>query len=220
MRVALRPTWSEARPTASGSAMHLLVLCPSRNLTYGVDLASGAFLRIHHPAPIELAKAPRQYDVATTRVADDGSLVLSSPEDLVASNSPRTVGHMRPRQVERILSLLHHPEGQPLFGGEGPSVPLWSLDNRPSVSLVQPNSDLAVRATEQGLMAQFRWRGYTYSLPVEDRRLLSRMDWFPENPVQGRALAEVLGFFPSRLLLSLSEPVNGYCYKQAVGLLR
>jgi hypothetical protein len=99
-------------------------------------------------------------------------------------------------------------------------LPMWSVNTVPAISLLEPQSDVAITMTQTGAAVQFGWRGYTYQLPVEDRRVLRRLDWLPNSPVRGRALAEVIGFFPSRLLLGLSEPTNGYCYKTAVALLR
>jgi hypothetical protein len=220
MRLALRQTISESRPTAPGSLIHVLILSPSRSVTVGVDLGSGAFVRMVHEAPKDSQNAPRYGDVAVGRLSsqDDGFALPN--EDVFLGQPLKTVGHMRPRQLEKTLQPLHHPDGKPLFGCEGPALPMWSVNTVPAIALIEPKTDLAVTMTESGAAVRFGWRGYTYQMPLEDRRVLRRLDWLPNSPVGGRALAEVIGFFPNRLLLGLSEPVNGYCYKTAVALLR
>jgi hypothetical protein len=202
--------------------MHVLVLAPSQHLTYGVDLGSGAFVRMHHDVPAHRELAPRYGDVALGRIGlDPDADGAQPPEDTVLHAPLRRVGHMSPRQIDKTLVPLQHRSGRPLFGCEGPALPMWAVGSTTSaVSLVEPESDLAVTVTDRGTTVRFRWRAYTYQLPVNDARVNKRLDWLPDSPVAGRPLARVMGFYPRRLLLSLSEPMNGYCYKTAVALLR
>jgi hypothetical protein len=223
MRSALKPPRGEARPNVPGAAMHVLVLAPSQRLTYGVDLGSGAFVRMHHAAPTHRDTAPRYGDVAIGQIGEDPDAAAGAQpsEDTMLQVPLRRVGHMTPRQIDKTLAPLHHRTGRPLFGCEGPALPMWAVDQTTSgVSLIEPESDLAVTVTDQGTAVRFRWRAYTYQLPVDDSRVNKRLDWLPDSPVGGRALAHVMGFYPRRLLLALSEPSNGYCYKTAVALLR
>jgi hypothetical protein len=220
MRLAMRPPRGEALPVVPGSAVHVLVLAPSRTLTVGVDLGSGAFVRMTHEPPKESNLAPRYGDVATGRMGVAADNEVRPTEHVSLLNPLRTVGRMKPRQIEKVLAPLVHPVGKPLFGCEGPALPMWSVGSIPVLGLIEPESDLAITVTDRGVAVRFGWRGYTYQLPVEDRRILRRLDWLPKSPVAGRALAEVVGFYPSRVLLGLSEPVNGYCYKTALALLR
>jgi hypothetical protein len=223
MRSALKPPRLEARSSTPGATLHVLVLAPSRELTYGVDLGSGAFVKMHHERPYRTEEAPRYGDVAVGQLAaTDANPPEALPaEDVVLQSPLRTVGRMKPRHIEKTLQPLHHLSGRPLFGCEGPALPMWSVGRTTNgVTLVEPESDLAVTVTERGTTVRFRWRNHTYQLPLEDHRVNRRLDWLPDSPATGRALARVIGFFPSRVLLSLTEPVNGYCYKTAVALLR
>jgi hypothetical protein len=197
-------------------------------MTIGVDLASTAFVRLHHPEPRSHASAPRFGDVAVGRVDaanEDRSFndpvpgLVTAPDSVHLGASMKTVGRMRNRQLDRLLSPLQLPAGSPLFGCEGPAIPMWALASTPSVSLVEPEDDISIVTGRAGVVARFRWRGYTYELPIDDRRLLARLDWLPEQPVKGRSLAELIGFFPSRALLALGEPQQGYCYKSVAALL-
>ena len=223
MRSALKPPRGEARPNIPGAAMHVLVLAPSKHLTYGVDLGSGAFVRMHHDQPTRSHDAPRYGDVAIGQLGVDPDAAVGTrpAEDVLLQAPLRRVGLMKQRQIDKTLVPLQHRTGRPLFGCEGPALPMWGVDSTTcAVSLVEPESDLAITVAQQGTTVRFRWRQYTYQLPVNDARVNRRLDWLPDSPVTGRPLAQVMGFYPRRLLLALSEPDNGYCYKTAVALLR
>ena len=215
------------RTSVPGSVIHVLVLAPLRAATVGVDLASGAFVRMSHSPPTprhDQRPAPplRAFDVAASRVAhmDELDLPPEHPEVLMVANAPQRVGRMSHRQADRYLRPLIQPRHLPLLGFRGPSTPFWTIDkDRPSVTLVVPETEPAVAMRPNGVRCSFRWHGHIHDVPVEDARVLRRLDWFPENPVRGEALASVIGFRPGRLLLTLSGPVGGHCYKVASGLL-
>lgn len=221
-----------------GTALHVLVLSARRNDTVGIDLASGAFVRMSHPEAASLQRPrseevdapgprrqlprPRIFDVVTGRMAavDDLDLPPEHPEAMLLTAAPIVVGRARGRQLDRYLRPVLHPRNQPLLGFYGPATPFWTIDHdRPSVGLVAPETEPAVRATPSGVRCSFRWQGHVQEIPVDDPRVHARLDWFPENPLRGRALADVMGFRPGLVLLTLSAPINGHCYKVASALL-
>jgi hypothetical protein len=221
MRLGLRDPISETRVDTPGTLLHVLMLAPSRQVSIGVDLASRSFVRLFHPHPTDVRTAPRFGDVAVGRVglaAEDAH--MDSPEVVQMSTPLQAVGKMKPRQIERLLEPLQQQPGTPLFGCEGPAIPMWALPTTSSITLIEPQHDISLQTGSSGVTASFRWRGYTYRLPVEDRRVLARLDWLPPQPVQGRPLAELIGFFPSRLLIGLTAPQHGYCYKAVSALMR
>ena len=223
------------RTSVPGTPIHALVLSAHRSSMVGIDLASGAFVRVTHPEPAtvpqhldaQTAPAPpqvraRMFDVVVGRMADvaEQDLPPEHPEALVLARVPQVVGRMRGRQLDRYLRPALHPRNQPLLGFCGPSTPFWTIDHdRPSVALVQPESEPSVRVSPLGVRCSFRWQGHINELPVDDPRVHARLDWFPQNPLRGHALADVLGFRPGLVLLTLSTPNAGHCYKQATGLL-
>ena len=63
------------------------------------------------------------------------------------------------------------------------------------------------------------WNGLPQNVRFEDPTLMARLDWLPHNRLRGRALDSVLGFTPQRLVLTLSRPIAGHCYKVAAAAL-
>lgn len=203
--------------------MHVLVLAPSPHHTVGVDLASGAFVRMDHPAPagIALQTAPRWFDVAVGRVGERDSRdgLVSHRESVTLDRPLNKVGRMSERKADRFLRALHHIPGSSILGSEGPALPMWAIGTTPGVAIVRPEGRLFLDVNESGVWAIFGWKRHTHRVRIEDRRVLARLDWFPSNPVLADNLGPTLGFVPKRLLVCYGEPVNGYCYKTAVSLL-
>ena len=218
----MRSALARQRTSTPGSVIHVLVLAPRRATTVGVDLASGAFVRLSHSDQPDSARPLRPHDVAACRVAlvDELDLPREHPEAVVVASAPQRVGRMHSRQIDRYLRGLVQPRHLPVLGFCGPSTPFWTIDkDRPSVALVVPENEPAIAMRSNGVRCSFRWHGHTHDVPVDDPRVLRRLDWFPHNPVRGDALATVLGFRPARLLLTLSTPINGHCYKVVSSLL-
>jgi hypothetical protein len=218
MRVATQ----RPRTETPGTAMHVLVLSPSPTRTIGVDLASGAFVRMDHPAPQgDRAKlAPRWRDVAIGRVGEGMHADLPTPREAVALQHPlRTVGKMSTRKTDRILRPLQHNPGRALLGCEGPAIPIWALGTTPAVTIVEPDGGLYLDVGATGVWAMFGWKGYTHRVRVEDRRVMARLDWFPPTPVSASGLGTTLGFIPRRMLMTYTDPIQGYCYKTVTALL-
>ncbi len=202
--------------------MHVLVLDPSPDRTVGVDLASGAFVRMDHPAPTGAAiqEAPRCFDVAIGLVGESAYPDLPVPREQVTLERPlRKVGRMSRRKAERYLRLLEHNPGRAILGCEGPAVPIWALGTAPGVTIIRPAGHLYLDVSHHGVSALFEWHGYTHRVRVDDRRVMSRLDWFPPTPVEAHRLGNALGFVPKRMLLTLSDPIKGYCYKTVAALL-
>jgi hypothetical protein len=95
-------------------------------------------------------------------------------------------------------------------------VQYWTLEgNRPSVALVEPEK-VAVVAGPEGHTCCFLWQDAHFELPLLDWWLLSKL---PEGPCGRRELARVLGYPVDRLVVALTPPMQGYCYKAVVGVL-
>src|SRR5207253_1479010 len=121
----------------------------------GVDLASGAFVRAHHPGG---GSPLRPYDVATCRLGQSDVPDWSRPELVTLAAPPRRAGRLRRRKAERYLRPLLHPPRPPLLGFGASAVPYWTLEgNQPSVTLIEP-ARLGVvregRAARSSAMAQ------------------------------------------------------------------
>lgn len=120
------------------------------------------------------------------------------PESIRLTSAPQRVGRMSRRQAERKLRPLLHPDRENLLGFAGAAVPYWTLTGeRASVAVVAPAERPAVVGTE----CRFRWRNTPHVLPV----LPTALATCPPRP--------------RRLLVALSPPRAGHCYKVVAGLL-
>lgn len=211
------------RTATAGDTLELLVLALSGGELMGIDCASGAFVRAADPGGPPL----RPYDVVALAVAGEEPSIWSphAPE-LVETTSPvaEVVGRVPPRRAERWVRALVDPPGADLLGFRGPAAPFWTLrGERPSMALVRPSGAGGVVVRPSGGSGSFRcafeWRGVAYDLPLFDARLLSMLAERGAWRCSGAALAHLLGYRPERVLVALSAPFKGHCYKVAAGLL-
>ena len=200
------------RTVTAGDTLELLVLALSGNELLGVDLSSD-------PG----GPALRPYDVVSLSVAGGEPSVWSphAPELVeTTSASAEPVERVPPKRAERWVRALVDPPGADLLGFRGPAVPFWTLrGERPSMALVRPTAGVAVRPSAAGWRCGFEWRGVAYDLPLFDARLLALLDERGAWRATGAALAHLLGYRPERVLVALSAPFRGHCYKVAAGLL-
>ena len=194
-----------------GARVELLVLAAEPHACVGVDVDTGAFVRARYPAgafadlaPLDLARA----EVATPSEPPDSA----RPELVDLVDAPRRSGRARGQRAERLLRPLLHPRGRPLLGSVGAAVAFWTLTgDHPSIALVEPEQAAVVLPTAAGYECHFLWRGLHHVLPLADRRLVRALD--RSGRPRYRALRR------RRLIVALSPPVNGYCYKVVAGLL-
>jgi hypothetical protein len=202
---------------AGGTKLHLLVLACTDEDTTAVDLSSGALLRLRVPwpeghtpdlAPFEMVEAT----LATDPERDD----LAQPEAATAADLPRQVGTLRGRRVRRILQRLAAPPDGPLLGFPGPAAPYWEFRGaRPSAALIEPTRgpQLLRRPADGSTWVRFGWERDDVWLPVEDRHAARALDAARRERLSGKDLSMALGFEPQYLLVSLSRPRDGHCYK-------
>jgi hypothetical protein len=197
--------------------MDLLVLASGRRSTVGVDLVSGTLLRTHHPA---IAERLERFSVVSATVSNWQQQRPEQPESIDFLHAPTLTGRMVGWKADRLVRHLMHPGGHYLLGSQGPSVPCWMLDgDRPSVSIVEPETPLTVIVGEKGVRARFGWNQHWVEAALEDAQVLSRLDWLPKSPLSGRALTAALGFRPDLMVMAWSRPKNGHCYRVIAGLL-
>ena len=189
------------RSSEPGTTLRLLVLAAAGDECIGVDVDSGALVRAAHPRS---AAPPKLFDIVAAPIAEseDDDLEPALPEAVALDASPRRVGRMTRRRAEKLLRPLMHPPREPLLGIPGPAVPFWELTgSRPTMAVVEPDSPPSLvdagPAQAERWRCRFQWRGAGQELP-----LLSA----PLSPAR-------------RLLVALTPPVQGRCYKVVAGLL-
>lgn len=188
------------RSDGEGVELSLLVLSVSALGLAAVDLASGAVVRAD--AGFLSGLGIRPYDVVSALLAaDSGPLDRTQPEAVALAGPPVPLRRLTPRRADRWLRPLLHPERAHILGFAGPSVPFWELDgSRPSVAVVEASA--AVGVGDDGLLrCRFLWRTLVHDLPVVAAR--------------GAALPSTA----DRVVVALTPPVEGHCYKVVTGLL-
>ncbi len=207
----------ERAMVAGGARLRLLVLACTPDDTTGVDLSSGALLRLRVPWPEDHEPDLAAFDVVEATLADDPEHDdLAQPEAATAAGLPRQVGTLRGRRVRRMLQRLAAPPDGPLLGFPGPAAPYWEFrGTRPSAALVVPTRgpQLIRRSADGTTWVRFGWQRDDVWLEVEDRHAARALDAARRERLSGKALETALGFAPQYLLASLSRPRDGHCYK-------
>ncbi|MHB8593004.1 MAG: hypothetical protein ACYDB3_01540, partial [Acidimicrobiales bacterium] len=75
------------------------------------------------------------------------------------------------------------------------------------------------RRADDSVWARFGWPRSDNWLPVEDRRAIGALWASRRDRLAGKELAGALGYRPHFLVVVLSRPRNGHCYKTVVALL-
>ena len=213
----------ERVPTAGGSTLHLLVLSSTKEDTTVVDLATRTVMRVRVPWPEGHEPDISTFDVVEVTLADDPERDdLAQPEATTVADLPRHVGTLRGRHLRKLLRrLVASPDG-PLLGFPGPSAPYWEFRGfLPSVALIEPTRrpQLIRRQADGSTWVRFGWDRDDVWLPVEDRNAARALDAARRERLSGKSLATALGFEPQYLLVTVSPPRDGHCYKVCAAVL-
>jgi hypothetical protein len=195
--------------------IQLLVLTAEAHACLGVDAETGAFVRARYPDGRFAALAPLDVAAADIVVEDREPPDAARPELIDLADAPVRLGRLPVRRAARFLRPLLHPRRRPLLDFVGPAVPFWTLNgDRPSVAIVEPERAPRLVRAATGYECRFGWDGRGYALPFADLRLSAALDRRRTTDV-----TRLLGFPPRRLLVALTPPAQGYCYKVVAGLL-
>ena len=121
-----------------------------------------------------------------------------------------------------MLRSLVIPTEHQLLGFPGTSAPYWEFRGmRPSVAVVVPSRGplLFRRREDDTVWARFGWPRSDNWLPVEDPRAMAALQGARRDRLAGKDLANALGFRPSFLVVALSRPRDGHCYKVVAAML-
>ena len=214
------------RPTVDltpGSTMFGLVLGSTNETTTVVDLASQTIVRWRIPWPPGFETDLAAFDVVEGQLAEDIERSdLAQPEAVTLADLPRRLGTYRGRRVRKWLEQLATPADGPLFGFRGPSAPYWEFrGERPSVALIAADrGPQLLRRNEDGsTWVRFGWFGDDVWLVCEDAYAVRTIEATRRTSLAGKDLATSLGFRPTYVLTTLSQPIDGHCYKSCTGLL-
>ncbi len=206
-----------------GTALTLLVLACHAEDTTGVDLASGALVRVRVAWPEEHAPDLAPFDVVETQLAEEPERDdLAQPEAVTATGLPRHLGTLHGRRVRSLLARLAAPVEEHVLGFPGASAPYWEFRGfRPSLALLVPTKGpvLFRRTGDRTAWVRFGWGRSDNWLPVEDPRTERALDVARRDRLQGKDLSSALGSKPYYLVAAVSSPRDGHCYKTVRGFL-
>jgi len=208
-------------PRPPGTSRFLVLACGPED-TAAVELGTGALTRLRidwgdrqpNLPPFSVIDVPLSGQVDT----ED----LAQPEAVTAAAVPELAGELRRRPLRRLLRHLVAPAEPHLLGFPGVSQPYWEFRGmRPSLALVVPTRGPLVflRRSDGSTWVRFGWPRSDNWLPVEDRRVVAALWAARRDRLSGKDLAGALGFRPHYLLVALSAPRGGHCYKTVVAFL-
>jgi hypothetical protein len=206
------------RAVDPGTALALLVLCDGPEGCAAVDVSSGALVRARYSEPAE-ALAP--FDLVRAIIAEDpDGPDPTQPEAVTLAGAPEREGRLRRRQVRRLVAPLLLPAGEQPFGFPGSAAQYWTVPgDRPSLAVLAPERPPLVRDRGDGdVVCRFGWAGVQLELPVAHQPV-RRAITGSRSVLSGTDPGQVLGFSPAYLVLALSDPQDGRCYKVVVGFL-
>ncbi len=210
-------------PTQAPGTHRCMVLACTAEDTTAVDLETGAIvrLRIEWGEDNEPTLAP--LEVVDARWAEDPERDdLAQPEAVTVTGVPVALGSVGGRRARRVLRDVALPPQPQLLGFPGSSAPYWEFRGmRPSVAVVVPSRGPVVfrRREDDTLWARFGWPRSDNWLPMEDRRVAAALHRARRDKLSGKDLEGALGFRPHFLVVVLSRPRDGHCYKTVAALL-
>jgi len=209
-------------PPRRGAHRHMVLACGEDDVA-AVDFGSGALVRLRVESPEGTDPSLAPFDLVDAMWAADLERDdLAQPEAISIDGELQAVGALRGRRARRLLRHLVTPAEQHLLGFPGVSAPYWELDGmRPSVALVIPSRGplLFRREADDSVWARFGWPRSDNWMPVEDRRAVAALWATRRDRLSGKELSRALGFRPHVLVVTLSRPRDGHCYKTVAAIL-
>lgn len=195
-----------------GARVRLLLLAPGDGEAACIDLDTGGLVwatwDVENSAVVPIRLRP--LDVVSGRsVVNPSPLDPLRPETVELVDAPVAIGKLRGRRAQKLLTPLHHPEKDQILGFAGPATPYWTLaGDHPSMTIVNPYGEIVLCPSDEGVAVRFRFRGVVHEMPCTD-------------PVAYDAVEKKRGAVKAkrRLLVTLSPPYLGHCYKVVSALL-
>jgi hypothetical protein len=207
---------------APGTHRCMVLACTAEDTT-AVDLHSGAVVRLRIEWGEDAGPGLAPLDIVDARWAEDPERDdLAQPEAVTVTGVPRALGTVKGRRARRVLRDIALPPPPQLLGFPGSSAPYWEFRGmRPSVAVVVPSRGPVIfrRREDDTVWARFGWPRSDNWLPLEDSRAVAALYHARRDRLSGKDLDAALGFHPHFLVVVLSRPRDGHCYKTVAALL-
>lgn len=191
--------------------------------TTAVELESGAVVRLRIAWEDERAPDLAPFDIVDAAWADDPERDdLAQPEAVTVTGVPSALGTVKGRRARALLRSVVIPAEKHLLGFPGSSAPYWEFRGmRPSVAVVVPSRGPVIfrRREDDTVWARFGWPRSDYWMALEDPRAVAALQAARRDRLSGKDLEGALGFRPHFLVVVVSRPRDGHCYKTVAALL-
>lgn len=199
-----------------------MVLAGGPDDIVGIDVTSGSWTRLRVVWP--QYKVPLEpFDLIEAEIAQDPERDdIAHPEAVSVAGMPEVVAKASKRFARRHLKALVAPTERNLLGFPGSAAPYWEFRGmRPSLALVTPalGPMLFRRESEGTTWVRFGWARNDNWLPVEDPKAIRSLWATQRTKLTGKDLVAALGFRPRYLLVALTPPRDGHCYKTVLAML-
>lgn len=213
-----------ARRQAAAVPQYLVLAdCPDE--VVAVDMGARTVVRLRLAPGTGGPPRPRlrPFDVVVVPLSDVPEPAdQAHPEARRTAGTPKKVGTLGGRRARALLKTVAAPAETHLLGFQGPAAPYWEFRGmHPSVAVVAPAVGPVVfrRRVDESTWARFGWPGNDNWLPVEDERVALALRAARRDRMSGKDLAEALGFRPTHLVVAVSAPRRGHCYKTVLAIL-
>ena len=212
-----------SRSNQEGAKLNCLILASYADECHGIDLASGAFVRI---VGMERPVTPRPgaYRVVEISIGrNDEPFDPTRPELVVAGGVPRMLGDAKGRRVRHLFAQLETRDhlGATVVSTRGPSIAYVDLDGTtPSIAMIRAKTaELEVAIAGTTTMLGITFGGVRQHLPVVDQHVIHAASRAAPRPLVGARLVRELGYEPSHVLVGLGDVREGHVRKVVFALL-
>lgn len=217
IRIGSRPR------TAPGAELTVLVLVEHGSEWFGVDLETGAFVRVVGTTRLPPATGSNYRVVGISVAAELPFVDPARPELVVAEPLVRDLGSVRPRRLRRLFALVAATDrpGATVLGTRGPSVAYVDLDgSAASVTMLDAKKAALELVVDRGIpQLAITFGGVTQRFPVLDGRADDALRRVYPRSLSGASLSAEIGFRPGYVLLGLGEVDGGHVRKFVYALM-
>lgn len=219
-----RTVQTGSRPhAASGATITCVVLGDNDIEWFGLDLATGAFVRVIGTAEIP-STAPGAYRVVEITIGGDPvSVDPARPELLVALPIYNDLGVVKIRRLRRLLNNVAATDrpGATVLGTRGPSVAYVDLDGtHASITMIEAKkANLELLCDKDTAMLAVTFGGVTQRFPVYERRTVQIAERIRPRSIGTAALGAEIGYKVGYVLIALSAVEAGHVRKAVFALL-
>ena len=207
--------------TSKKSVRKLCLLVVSATDSVVVDLKTGLMFRCQiHDSLLSICSPFDVIEIAGINKPKEHD--PARPEYIELLGNPKSTGkRLKKRKVHKLLKPLISKGRTPLLGFRGPSASYWTLTGfQPSLAIVVPDrGPLLIRRKDGSAWVRFGFGQFVEELMVQDRSIQAALSDTVRSRFVGKQLSQFLGWKPKYLIVGLSSPVNGHCYKKVLGLL-